>query len=240
MIAIIALLLAILMPALSKVKERAKQTVCMTNLRGVGLAVNLYLNDYDNRNFGDYGNMYRWTDTATGEVLRPDAAGAYWGLAYNDYTKNPKIFSCSTFASMKNTIYTINDGDILGGYGINRHFRGMKVTTIRTPSTFIIAQDHVEPQPETTDLFYIVNPSSYAWNLQGYRTSGRSVNYTAIFRHSKKSTSLDQSPNDPARKSATNNNPNGQSDTLLLDGSVSAMDETTGENVRKSWYTGKI
>jgi prepilin-type N-terminal cleavage/methylation domain-containing protein/prepilin-type processing-associated H-X9-DG protein len=237
-IAIIALLLAILMPSLKKVKERAKQTICMTNLRGIGLAVQLYVNDHDNRTAPKHGNGYAWTHPATGEEVA--AKDAYWGMAYNDYAKNPKIFSCSTFSSMKSTIYTLGDGDIMGGYGINRYFKNMKVTSIRTPATFIVAHDHVEPQPDLEDLFYIHNPS-YGYNLEEYRTEkeGRSKYYTAIFRHSKKSSSLDDSPNDPARLANTINNPNGKSNTLWLDGSVSPMNETTGENVPKSWYTGK-
>jgi prepilin-type N-terminal cleavage/methylation domain-containing protein len=153
-IAIIALLLAILMPSLKKVKERAKQTICMTNLRGVGLAIQLYVNDYDDRTAPKHGNRYAWTDPATGRERQPDYNDAYWGLAYNDYAKNPKIFSCPTFSSMKSTstIYEIEDGDILGGFGLNRYFKNMKVTSIRTPATFIVAQDHVEPQPDFIDL----------------------------------------------------------------------------------------
>jgi prepilin-type N-terminal cleavage/methylation domain-containing protein len=242
-IAIIALLLAILMPSLNKVKERVKQTICMTNLRGIGLAIKLYVNDYNNRSAPKHGNRYAWTDPATGQERQPDYQYAYWGLAYNDYAKNPKIFSCPTFSSMKSTIYDIEpgDGNILGGFGLNRHFKNMKVTSIRTPATFIVAQDHVEPQPDLEDLFYIHNPS-YGYNLEEYRTEkeGRSKYYTAIFRHSKKSRSLDDLADDPARKANTINNPNGQSNTLRLDGSASPMDETTGENVQKSWYTGKI
>lgn len=46
-IAIIALLLAILMPALSRVKKQAKQTRCLANLRQIGLAMHAYAGDYD-------------------------------------------------------------------------------------------------------------------------------------------------------------------------------------------------
>ena len=46
-IAIIALLLAILMPALSRAKEQAQATRCMANLKQIGVAMHLYANDYD-------------------------------------------------------------------------------------------------------------------------------------------------------------------------------------------------
>jgi len=41
-IAIIALLLAILMPALQKVKKQAQATTCLSNLKQIGLAAELY------------------------------------------------------------------------------------------------------------------------------------------------------------------------------------------------------
>jgi len=44
-IAIISLLAAILFPVLSRVRERAKQTSCMSNMRQLGMALTLYLND---------------------------------------------------------------------------------------------------------------------------------------------------------------------------------------------------
>lgn len=46
-IAIIALLLAILMPALSRAKEQAQATRCLANLKQTGVAMHLYANDYD-------------------------------------------------------------------------------------------------------------------------------------------------------------------------------------------------
>ena len=46
-IAIIALLMGILMPALSAVKEQAKEISCRANLRQYGIAHSIYLNDFD-------------------------------------------------------------------------------------------------------------------------------------------------------------------------------------------------
>src|SRR5450759_714205 len=46
-IAIIAILAALLLPSLSQAREKAKQKLCMNNLRQIGLAFSLYCSDYD-------------------------------------------------------------------------------------------------------------------------------------------------------------------------------------------------
>jgi len=46
-VAIIAILAAMLLPALSKAREKARQAVCMNNLKQIGLAIFMYTNDYD-------------------------------------------------------------------------------------------------------------------------------------------------------------------------------------------------
>ena len=46
-VAIIALLAAILFPVSARARESARRTACMSNLRQFGLALQMYVNDYD-------------------------------------------------------------------------------------------------------------------------------------------------------------------------------------------------
>lgn len=46
-VAIIAILAAMLLPALNKAREKARSAVCMNNLKQIGIALLMYVEDYD-------------------------------------------------------------------------------------------------------------------------------------------------------------------------------------------------
>jgi prepilin-type N-terminal cleavage/methylation domain-containing protein/prepilin-type processing-associated H-X9-DG protein len=48
-ISIIAILAALVLPALSQAKESGRATVCLSNLHQIGLALQVYVGDYNNR-----------------------------------------------------------------------------------------------------------------------------------------------------------------------------------------------
>ena len=83
-ISIIAMLLAILMPALSKVKKIAARVVCGTNLKGLGTAQTVYAHDYR----GEYtvqgrGGGHIWDTSTTARTAGWEDPLKPWGTAGN-------------------------------------------------------------------------------------------------------------------------------------------------------------
>ena len=71
-IAIIAILMAVLVPALSKAREKVKDTSCRSNLRNIGLAVMMYLDANERKLPPDNpANGFLWYDV-TGVMYNPE------------------------------------------------------------------------------------------------------------------------------------------------------------------------
>jgi prepilin-type N-terminal cleavage/methylation domain-containing protein/prepilin-type processing-associated H-X9-DG protein len=74
-VAIIAILAAMLLPALSKAREKARQAVCISNLKQLGMAFLMYIQDND-----DYFPLH--ADPGTNNMPWADKLGSY---IYPDY-----------------------------------------------------------------------------------------------------------------------------------------------------------
>jgi prepilin-type N-terminal cleavage/methylation domain-containing protein/prepilin-type processing-associated H-X9-DG protein len=119
-VAIIAILAAMLLPALSKARERARQAVCMNNLKQIGLALAQYLQDYD-----EYFPPAMYTSGwAFGEMTWDQLLWKYIGEKRNYFAGiEVKTFVCPSDRIKRSTTslgkrsYSINRGEyvVYGG-----------------------------------------------------------------------------------------------------------------------------
>jgi prepilin-type N-terminal cleavage/methylation domain-containing protein/prepilin-type processing-associated H-X9-DG protein len=91
-IAVISLLMGILMPALSQVRQQALRAACGSNLRQVGVAIHLYAETFDDTiPFGPEGrpitgsNFYTVTGNVTSLLSLEDGAPVGLGLMLQNY-----------------------------------------------------------------------------------------------------------------------------------------------------------
>ncbi len=90
-IAIIAILAAMLLPALSRAKENARRTSCLNNLHQVGLALSMYAGDNKER----LPTAFRTASPFTTYWVRYSALYRNLGLLYtNQYLTAPHTFYC--------------------------------------------------------------------------------------------------------------------------------------------------
>lgn len=237
-IAIIAILMAILMPAMRRVRESAKALSCRSNLRNIGMAVRLYLNDYERRlppRMQD--NRHLWFEADGRTYRQVGSTDTYWGVWYKDYLKETKIFGCPSLQRIADRlIYSYVDfpdpSKVIqhAAFGQNSHVdvrQRPKVTTFYRQDEFIVCTDHAEPRPEcgTSDGFHNGGVRG-AMNLTSYRQGGsRSFSYRQIFRHKIRK-------GDPFETG-------GRANILWLDGHVTEQFETTGDDFPERWYSGK-
>ncbi|MEI8040044.1 MAG: prepilin-type N-terminal cleavage/methylation domain-containing protein [Verrucomicrobiota bacterium] len=99
-IAIIAILAALLLPAMSRAKAVSKKVVCSSNQRQVFLAERLYTEDFRDLVYtvekATQPNGGQWFLNPRSSIpLPPDNGAAYWGVAYQDYAKGQrKMWHC--------------------------------------------------------------------------------------------------------------------------------------------------
>jgi prepilin-type N-terminal cleavage/methylation domain-containing protein/prepilin-type processing-associated H-X9-DG protein len=110
-IAIISILASILFPVFARAREKGRQTACISNLRQMSLAINMYAQDYD-------------------EIITPGLLGTdFWHDLIYPYTRNRQIYACP---SRK---------DRQMGYAVNPLIMGQSEGVLFDPSVKILIAD---------------------------------------------------------------------------------------------------
>lgn len=94
-IAIIAILAAILFPVFAKARDRAQDSTCLSNLKQLGTAVNIYAGDYEGKVYPQIYNEYWGMPAGIAPPKTATFTPVFWADAYAPYTGNSHdIFRC--------------------------------------------------------------------------------------------------------------------------------------------------
>lgn len=144
-IAITAMLLAILVPALSRARRAAYRTVCAGNLKQLGLCAKMYA--YDNTHYpvcvGEVSE--KWSDYLADKSI---ANGRFMGVPVSlmPYHNSPEIYVCTVLKKMNCDIsYCYN-------WLAGRKFDFSSPTALLSGFTF-------DPEPEPESIFELLEPS---------------------------------------------------------------------------------
>ncbi len=190
-IAIIAILAALLLPALKRARDLAKQANCQSNQKQIGLAFVSYLSD--NKEYFPKVNL----SSANSEM--GSGAGTWLGtFARNGYlTLKPGILTCPFYSLKKAAFEKQYRATAFGtekpyycanfpAYGLNRrvgstflsngvtedadYYPPLKASQIkRAPSTLLVTVDAYNrqgaavPKPDATGM-YLIDDAHYKWN----------------------------------------------------------------------------
>ncbi|MFB3883449.1 MAG: DUF1559 domain-containing protein [Armatimonadota bacterium] len=126
-IAIIGILAAMVFPVFARARESARKAVCLSNVKNIALAINMYLGDYDRfppaekrAEVLDFFTYAGYDSSPDGVCDYDPAPGAIatqanpylrWPVILDEYTKNRDVWRCPSAKTTLGALY------IVGGSG---------------------------------------------------------------------------------------------------------------------------
>lgn len=164
-VAIIAILAAMLLPALSKAREKARAAVCMGNIKQIYLAFSMYVQDNDE--FFPPAYYVTFTGETGWDFATDDWSN--WRLGIIGIYVNEQVFQCPSRFKLKSydrpfTGYAYNATYIGGGYSewTGQADSPAKLSRIQNPSQTVLVADSAIWSSWTSEIIsnnYLKAPS---------------------------------------------------------------------------------
>jgi prepilin-type N-terminal cleavage/methylation domain-containing protein/prepilin-type processing-associated H-X9-DG protein len=115
-IAIIAILAAILFPVFAQARDKARSASCLSNLKQIGTAVMMYVQDYDEQYFwqADWAEADNWGAGSWGVDYW---SYVRWPVKHLPYIKNEGVFKCPSHKAPELNVVKRNSPDYGGSSG---------------------------------------------------------------------------------------------------------------------------
>ena len=127
-IAIIAILAAMLLPALSKARDKARTISCVSQMKQIGVACTMYLSDYDNQL-----PYFAWSSANARWEPHPNR----WRGELDPYVGDNKMWICPARSGVK------PDDAINTTYIYNAHARNMLLNNLIPPSELYVFSEGI-------------------------------------------------------------------------------------------------
>jgi prepilin-type N-terminal cleavage/methylation domain-containing protein len=124
-IAIIGILAAMVFPVFARARESARKAVCLSNVKNIALAIQMYLADNNdtlppdesrpeviNYFYADPGGGDQWGD----DCIMQDRANPYlrWAVILDEYTKNRDVYTCPSAKLESGPLFILPGPDWVG------------------------------------------------------------------------------------------------------------------------------
>ena len=159
-IAIIAILAAMLLPALSQAREKARSISCTNNVKQFGLALRMYIDDNDEKGMGHVNYAYN----------SPHPGWKYWTELLYPYIKSVDVYTCPSRSTE-----TYNGGhDAVEGYAYNylcsTYYYPHSLADVDRPSETVTIVDGGYYYLWYTGYYRNLIPGNSVYGINGYAT----------------------------------------------------------------------